>query len=190
MISGKTQIIRQKKIELCNLNMPKVSLTEPDRSSHSSLSPSSLPDGDLHSQLESRNENAEISTSHSINFDKKYKTDINSSDKEKPINSNSKALTTIINNGSKLQISSALRDRLRRSKSPNPKKPITSNNSMPSADNKLSKLTNFSNRLSNQAGSFFSKSCQGEELTSEICKKDLDGIKSNNRSGEFILNYH
>ena len=93
----------------------------------------------------------------------------------------SKTLSAMmINTGSKLQISNVLRERLRRSKSPNPpvhhnKKTLDSNNSMSasSADQKLGvgKFTYLSNRLSNQAGSFFSRSCQGEELTSEMSEK-------------------
>lgn len=185
MITGKTQIIRQKKIEICNINMPTVSLTEPDQSSHGSLSTSS-PDGDIHSQSDGQSVETEHSTSPTIDFEQKCRANINknvnSNEKSKIPNSNSKTLTSIINNGSKLQISSALRERLRRSKSPNPNRiTIMTNNSMPNADNKLSKLTNFSNRLS--AGSFFSKSCQGEELTNELSKKDIDGSKNLSKSG-------
>lgn len=116
-----------------------------------------------------------------------------------------KTLTSMLNNnGNKLHISNALRARLRRSKSPNPlnpKNPLLTNNSMPTNNStsmsqntqteqsqKMSKFSNLSNRLSNQASSFFSRSCQGEELTNGLVSKavkvnDTENVKNSIKTG-------
>lgn len=77
-------------------------------------------------------------------------------------------------NGSKFHISSALRNRLRRSKSPNTQKnPLFSNNSLPSGAS--------SHRKDYKLTSFFSKSCQEEEQSAE-----LNGKESPKKTGTFF----
>lgn len=185
--SGKSQIIRQKKVETCGISkMPTLSLTEPDTEA-------------INSEETSEDTSAMDTEFQYLNI-LNYSTDTDSQSPNSPTmpiripkspvddrkslssgnssfnSSNSKALASLLNNGGKLQISTALRERLLRSKSPNAKKLLVSNNSEPSSDQKVGKLSNLSNRLSNQAGSFFSRSCQGEELTNECDPKN--GSKS------------
>lgn len=208
--SIKSQIIRQKNVECVN---PTLSLTKPDSNCSSdcpanddvesnSLNSSPKLNNSIDTELQylslsdyNHSESASSTSIDKSNGDESPGVNIpgrNSSMSEGDDNKknsflsssvNSKTLSSILNNGGKLQISTALRARLRRSKSPNPKKPLLSNNSMPTTDPKMinshnNMLSNFSNRLSNQNGSFFSRSCQGEELA---YKKDVEN--SNCKSG-------
>ncbi len=203
--SAKNQIVRQKKIEMCGIPVQidedSISRThELKDSNRNSLeadfecSNSSLDVENISSSVPKTKVFLESSSDANNEFLKPFKSEALSSEDSKSSTSGCSVGSTInnnycsskpspkINSGSKLQISNVLLDKLRRSKSPNPsrKPPLNFNNSMPSEHQKVGKLTNLSNRLSNQAGSFFSRSCQGEELTNECVEK------TESKSGKFI----
>lgn len=208
MSSGKNQIIRQEKIESSpNFNMPSVSLTLSSSLSKDSNNIDSAKSGNENSPEHSdKSVNSTLSPTHfnsiTINENMQCLSLINNNSNDIPTKSPSMTLTPcpitpqnslvspepilctsesgqskLVVNGSKFHISSALRNRLRRSKSPNPQKnPLFSNNSLPSgasSHRKDYKLT------------FFSKSCQEEELSAE-----LNGEESPKKTGTFILNSH
>ncbi len=171
--SAKSQIVRQKKIEMCGMPIEtdKDSIsksTEFQNSNQNSLEADSEYCSSLEKErmfLDSSSDTLKLKTLHSDESKSPLSASINNNNYNPKIHSTK--------TGSKLQISNVLLDKLRRSISPNPprKLAMSLNNSMSSENHKVGKFTNLSNRLSNQAGSFFSRSCQGEELTNEFDEK-------------------
>ena len=178
--SGKNQIIRQKNIELPGSNMPTLSVTEPEEGACKPITTDELSE-ELSEPLEEQlsrslgttkllsgqdplprkvTEHRSASPTNRVPMEEKKTAATTAA----ATNLNSKTLAAFISNGNKIHLSTALKERIRRSKSPNPDKPLVSNHSVPTAgDHKQSRLAYFSNRLSNS--SFFSRSCQGEELS-------------------------
>ena len=173
--SGKNQIIRQKNIELPGSNMPTLSVTEPEEGACKPILTDELSEelGEpLEEQLSRSLGTTKLLSSQDLLSKKACEhrsasptNRVPMEEKKSPTtNLNSKTLAAFISNGNKIHLSTALKERIRRSKSPNPDKPLVSNHSVPTAgDHKQSRLAYFSNRLSNS--SFFSRSCQGEELS-------------------------
>jgi hypothetical protein len=180
MISGKNQIIRQKKIE-CAINMPSVSLTFHDDNSldHSdnnnfvksnseySFGPSSNPDSTHTNEalsslltITSIEDQIDIDSTDPKQLSSNSSANLNPDQKKLTSETSRISLSSMLTNGSNFKISSALRARLRRSKSPSPQKnPLFSNNSLPSGT--------FAQKSSHKLTSYFSKSCQ-EEASVEL----------------------